>query len=125
MAVREEADVADTVEPVGNGVQQEPPNEFIGSERHHLGLALMAIVFPGEVDLAVAEPGETRICQRNAVGIAAEIGQHLLGSCERALCKNHPFAHAQCIEALGEAPRFSQGSEGAGEAQFTSGECCL
>jgi len=75
MAVREEADVADTVEPVGNGVQQEPPNEFIGSERHHLGLALMAIVFPGEVDLAVAEPGETRICQRNAVGIAAEIAR--------------------------------------------------
>jgi hypothetical protein len=27
MAVREEADVPDAVEPIRNGVQQEPPNE--------------------------------------------------------------------------------------------------
>ena len=48
MAVGEEADVTDAVEPVWNGVQQEPPNEFIRGERYHLGLAVMAIVFPGE-----------------------------------------------------------------------------
>ena len=52
MAVREEANMADAVEPIRHGVQQESPNEFVGSERHHLGLAVMAIVFPGEVDLA-------------------------------------------------------------------------
>jgi hypothetical protein len=40
-----------SVERIRHGVQQEPPNELIGSERHHLGLAVMAIVFPGEVDL--------------------------------------------------------------------------
>ena len=73
-----------------HGVEKEPPNEFVGSERQHLGLAVMAIVFPGEVDLAVGEPGETRVCQRDAMGIAAEIGQHLLGSGERALGIDHP-----------------------------------
>src|SRR6516165_8179983 len=66
MAVREEADVADAVEPIRNGVQQEPPNEFIGGECHHLGLAVPAIVLPGELDLAVCEPGETGVCQRDA-----------------------------------------------------------
>ena len=85
MAVREEADMADAVEPIRHGVQQESPNEFVGSERHHLGLAVVAIVFPGEVDLAIGEPGETRICHGDAMSIAAEIGQHLLRSCERAL----------------------------------------
>jgi hypothetical protein len=33
MAVRREADMADAVEPVRHGVQQEPPNELVGSER--------------------------------------------------------------------------------------------
>jgi len=82
--------MADAVEPVRHGVEKEPPNEFVGSERQHLGLAMMAVVFPGEVDLAVGEPGETRVCQRDAMGIAAEIGQHLLGSGERALGIDHP-----------------------------------
>lgn len=90
MAVREEADMADAVEPVRHGVEKEPPNEFVGSERQHLGLAVM-IVFLGEVDLAVGEPGETRVCQRDAMGIAAEIGQHLLGTGEGSLGKNHPI----------------------------------
>src|ERR1700761_1949648 len=73
MAVREEADVTDAVEPVRNDVQQEPANEFTGSERHHLGLAVLAIVLPGEVDLAIGEAGQTRIGQCDAMGIAAEI----------------------------------------------------
>ena len=41
MAVREEADMADAVEPVGHGVEKEPPNEFVGSECQHLGLAVI------------------------------------------------------------------------------------
>jgi hypothetical protein len=31
MAVRKESDMADTVEPIRHGVQQEPPNELVGS----------------------------------------------------------------------------------------------
>ncbi len=72
--------MADAVEPVRHGVEKEPPNEFVGSERQHLGLAVMAIVFPGEVDLAVGEPGETRVCQRDAMGIAADIVEDLFRS---------------------------------------------
>jgi hypothetical protein len=58
-----EADVADAVETIRHGVQQEPANELVGNERHHLGLAVMAIVFPGEADLAVGELGKTRVFQ--------------------------------------------------------------
>src|SRR5215469_11858367 len=58
VAVREEADMADAMEPIRHGVQQKPSNELVGSERHHLGLAVVAIVFPGEVDLAIGEPGQ-------------------------------------------------------------------
>ena len=117
--------MADAVEPIRHGVQQESPNEFVGSERHHLGLAVMAIVFPGEVDLAIGEPGETRICHGDAMSIAAEIGQHLLRSCERALGIDHPFDRAQCIEPFSEGGGSDQGRQRAGEVQLACCECRL
>ena len=48
MAVGEEAVVADAMEAVGQGVQQEAADELVGVERHDLGLAVMAIVLPAE-----------------------------------------------------------------------------
>ena len=114
--------MADAVEPIRHGVQQEPPNELIGGERHHLGLAVMAIIFPGEVDLAVGEPGETRVCEGDAMGIAAEIGQHLIGSGERALGIDRPFDRTQRIETFGEGVGFGQGRECAGEVQLAGDE---
>ena len=39
MAVGEEAVVADAMEAVGQGVQQEAADELVGVERHDLGLA--------------------------------------------------------------------------------------
>jgi hypothetical protein len=36
-------------------VQQEPPNEFIRRDRHHLTIGVVAM-FSGEVDVTVGEP---------------------------------------------------------------------
>jgi hypothetical protein len=57
MAIGEEAEVTDAMEPVRQGVQQEPADEFVGSKRHGLGLAVVAVVLPGEVDVSVGKPG--------------------------------------------------------------------
>ena len=70
MAVGEEADMADAMETVRYGMKQETPDEFVGSKRHHLGLAVVAIVFPGEVDLAVGEGDETSVGDGDAVCVA-------------------------------------------------------
>src|SRR6266851_1211073 len=43
LAVREEAVVADAMEAVRQGVQQEAPDALIGRKSHELGLAVMAI----------------------------------------------------------------------------------
>ena len=51
MAVGEEAVVADAMEAVRQGVQQEAADELVGGEGHHLRLAVMAIVPPAEGDL--------------------------------------------------------------------------
>ena len=52
-AIGEEAIVADAMEAVRQGVQQEAPDELIGCQHHHFGLAIRSIVFPGEADLAI------------------------------------------------------------------------
>ena len=39
MSVGQEAEVADPAEAVGQDMQQEATDEFVGVERHHLGLS--------------------------------------------------------------------------------------
>jgi hypothetical protein len=60
MAVGKEADVADAMKTAGHRVLQEPADELIGGERHHLGFAVLTIVLPGEADPAIVEPDQTR-----------------------------------------------------------------
>ena len=67
-------DMADAVEPVRHGVQQEPPHELIGGERHRLGLAVVAVVpwvktggRPGRR----RAPGQPAVGDGDAVGVAA------------------------------------------------------
>src|SRR3954453_2481740 len=74
MAVGEEADMTEAGESIRYGMQQEPADEFFGAQGHDLGLAAVAVVFPGEVDFAVREAGQTRVGDGDAMGVAAEIG---------------------------------------------------
>jgi len=63
--------VADPMEAVGYGVLQETADELVGFQRHGLRVAVLAVVFPGEADLAVFEPDETAVGDGDAVGVAA------------------------------------------------------
>jgi hypothetical protein len=47
--------VANAVEAVRQSVQQEPADELVGIEGHHLGLAARPVVFPGEANFAVGK----------------------------------------------------------------------
>src|SRR5437763_14602241 len=85
LPVGEEAVVANAVEAVRQGMQQETADELVGIKRHQLGLAVLAIVFPGEADLAVGQRDQSAVGDGDAMGVAAEIGQHLLGATERRL----------------------------------------
>src|SRR3954454_16866880 len=67
MAIGEEADVADTVETIGQGMLQEAADELVGRERHDLGPGVLAIVLPGEADLTVGEPHQAAVGDVNAM----------------------------------------------------------
>ena len=63
------------------------------------GPCLGAIVLPAEGDALVVEGDEPAVRDGDAVGVAGEVGEHRLGSGERALGVDHPFAAAQRREA--------------------------
>ena len=122
MAVGEEAEVADAMEAVRQDVQQEAADELVGVERHHLGLAVVAIVLPAEADLAVVEADQPAVGDGDAMGVAAEIGQHLLGPAEGRLGIDDPVDAAQSVEAGGEGVGLGKTGEIAEEAELAGVE---
>src|ERR1700712_317981 len=102
MAIGQKAKMADAVEAVGHGMQQKPAHELAGGQGHQLGLAVMAVVLPGEADLAVSEPSQAAVGDGDTMGVAAEIGEHLSGASEWTLAVDDPFRAAQSAEAPGE-----------------------
>ncbi len=108
--------MADPVEAAGHGVLQEAADELVGLQSHDLGLAVLAIVFSGEADLAVLEPDQTAVGDGDAVGVAAEIAEHLLGASEWRLGVDDPLDLGHGIEPGGGV------GQGGREAKITVNE---
>jgi len=69
--VREQAVVADTLEPGKEIVEQETAEELIGGKGHQLGTLFMAVVLPAEGDQVVLLGDEPLIGDGDAVCVAA------------------------------------------------------
>ena len=82
-----------------------------------LVLPSCAIVFPGEADLAVGEREQPAVGDGDAMGVAAEIGQHLFGAAERWLGVDDPVEAPEFVERdVAKAVRFGKIGEIAEEA---------
>ena len=77
----------------------------------------MPIVFPAERNLAVGHADQARVGDGDAVGIAAEIGQHLLWSAEWRLGVDDPFDAADLGKSAPEGSALRQFDKVAEEAQ--------
>src|SRR5260370_28107713 len=75
LAVGEKAIVTNAMEAVRQGMQQESADELVGIECHHLGLAVLAVVLPGEADLVVTERDQPTVGDGGALWLAAERSQ--------------------------------------------------
>ena len=65
--------------PSGSACKQEAADELVGRQRHDLVLVVVPVVAPAEADPAAGKRNEPAIGDRDAMGIAAEIGQHRSG----------------------------------------------
>ncbi len=101
---------------------QEPADEFVGAQRHDLCLAAVAIVLPGEVDITVLELDQTRVGDSDAMGVAAQIGQHCLRASEGRFGVDDPVNAGEIGKALGEDRGVTERGERAGEAQVAGHE---
>jgi hypothetical protein len=90
MAIGEEAEVADAMEAGRQDVQEEPAHELARIERHDLAAAFLPVVLPEETDGIVCHGDEAAVGDGDAMGVAAEIGQHLLGAAEGRFGVDHP-----------------------------------
>lgn len=116
MTVGEEAIVSNAMEAVGQRMQQEAANELVRVERHHLRLAAVAIILPAEGDAIVLHAGQPGIGDRDAMGVAAEIGKHLFWTSERRLGIDDPLPAARFGKQTGEGGWLCQVGEIAEEA---------
>ena len=81
----------------------------LGRERHGFlpVAAFDAVVLPFERDAGVVEREEPRVGDRDAVGVAREIGEHGLGAGERALGVDDPFRSVAAARARRRRRRLS------------------
>ena len=110
-AIGEEARMANAVEAGGQDMDQEAADELRFGQAHHLHpvAALDPVVLPPERHRSGVGADEAVVRDRDAVGVAAEIGQHRLRPAEGRLGVDDP---------VGLAQRREMGGEGVGVGQF-------
>jgi hypothetical protein len=77
----EQSVVADAMEPLGQNVEQEAPDELAGRERHRAKPlpVVAAVVLAAEGYAALVKADQAAVLNGNAVGVPGEIGEHRFG----------------------------------------------
>jgi hypothetical protein len=110
-AIGEQAEVAETDEAVGDDVEEEATEELVDVEVHDLDAVAVGVVPPAEADATVGEGEEPVVGEGDAMGVAAEVGEHVLGTREGRLAVHDPGLLAQ----LGEPRGYEAAYQGADE----------
>src|SRR5262250_3804595 len=98
MGIGKEAVVTNAVEPAGQDVQEESPDEFVGREGHGFLLIVVAIVPPTEFHLTVFDVDDPMVGNGYPMGVAANVIHHLLWSGEGRLGVDDPLEVPHGIE---------------------------
>ena len=101
-AVGEQAIVADAHEAFWQHVEEEAAQELGCLELHDAPPAAMGIIFPAEADVFSVEADQTVVGDGDAVGVAAEITQHLFRATERRSYVDDPPLLLQLFDGRGE-----------------------
>ena len=81
--VGQKTEMSDAHEALRQDVQQEALQELIDRQGSELLLIVVSRIAPAESDLAIDEGDQAMVGDGHAMGIAAEILQHIFGTAER------------------------------------------
>src|SRR6266702_6397311 len=88
--VGEEAEVPDAHETFGKHVQQEAAQEFIERKSQQLLFVVVSGVAPTESDFAIRKRDQAMVGDGHAMGVAAQILEHVVWTAERWFRVDHP-----------------------------------
>ena len=89
-SICEPAKVANAHETAWKHMQQETPDELIGTESHLPFLVSMRVILPAEGDFAIDETDEAMIGNRHPMGVTRQVMQDMLGPAEWAFGIDDP-----------------------------------
>ena len=104
--VGEEAEVADAHETERQQVQEEAAQELFDGKGHEPLLVAVSGVAPTKGYVVFGESNQPAVGNGNAVGVGAEIAQHMFWPAERPLGVYDPVAAEQNPQPRGEGARF-------------------
>ena len=118
--IPKEAVIPNPVESRRQHVEQKPTDEFGRGQRHRLlGLrAVGAVVLIAEADVAVVDIDQPRVGDGDAMGVAADVVEHLLRTRKRRFRVDDPFSLPGRLQMIGKATRLRQGLECPGEPEL-------
>jgi len=102
-------------------MQQEPPRELFRGQRHDALLVLVSRIAPPESNATLCEGNKPVIGNRDAMGVAAEIMQRMLGAAKWALGIDHPIGTKQAPEHRRESLRRLKRRQFPMKAEFVVG----
>src|ERR1043166_4651532 len=89
-------------------MQQKTADELFRRDRHHFLPLRMTIVFPEKRNPTLFQRRQALVGNRDAMGVAAEILQHLLRPAERRLDVDYPIDPAQWRQPGAECFRIAE-----------------
>lgn len=105
-AVGEEPEMADAGERNGERVKEESAEELVGMKGHDFGLAGIAVIFPAEGNMVIGDVGQSVVGDGDAVGVTAEITEHVIGPAKGRFGVDDPVGGAEAVDKRGESLRI-------------------
>src|SRR5713101_9165683 len=100
--VGEESEVPDAHETFGKHVQQEAAQEFIARKSQQFLFVVVSGIAPTKSDLSFGERDQAMIRDGYAMGVAAQILEHILRAAEGWFRVHHPVLSEQWPQPSGE-----------------------
>lgn len=104
MTIGEKAEVAHAVEAVRKHMKEKAPDKLVGMKTHDLltVATVGTIIFPSEGHMVAISMSDAAVCDGDAMGVAAKIGEHLIRPAEWRLRIDNPFDTASAGKMAGE-----------------------
>jgi len=101
-------------------VQEEAPQELSGGKSHLALLAAVGVILPAKGDALLLEGQQAMIGDGHAMGVGAQIAQHLHGPTEGGFGIDDPVVSVQAAEKFGELLRIGESGGGASAAELVT-----